>query len=97
MKFSALFFCAAACALSGCTTVGSLFADKNKEPSPIELANAYVPVARPLPSNFCSRVGANARAEALRAGFDAATQERIGTLNARQCENFATQQVALLY
>lgn len=89
MKQIALFACAAF-ALTGCTTIGSLFADAEKGPTPIEQANAYVPVMRPLPADFCQRVGANARQEALRAGFDDATQTRMALQYSAQCEAFAT-------
>jgi len=98
MKCPIVAFAAAAFALSGCTSIGALFADSGQQPSPLELANAYVPQASPMPYDFCSRVAAGAKAEALRAGFDAATQERIGARNARQCQNVAPQQqVALAY
>jgi hypothetical protein len=98
MKCPIIAIAAAAFALTGCTSIGALFAAKDGQPSPIELANAYVPAASPVPFDFCARVAANARAEALRAGFDAATQTRIGQQNARQCQSFAPQQqVALAY
>ena len=47
MKRIFLIACAAF-ALTGCTTIGSLFAGAEKEPSPIQMANAYVPVIRPV-------------------------------------------------
>jgi hypothetical protein len=98
MKSSIVALAAAAFALTGCTSVGSMFTAKEKQPSPIELANAYVPTASPIPYDFCNRVAAGAKAEALRAGFDAATQERISAQNGRQCQSLAPQQqVALAY
>jgi hypothetical protein len=98
MKYPAIAIAAAAFALTGCTSVSSMFAENSKQPSPIELANAYVPTASPIPYDFCNRVAAGARAEALRAGFDAATQERISAQNGRQCQSLAPQQqVALAY
>jgi hypothetical protein len=95
MKQIVLLACAAF-ALTGCTTIGSLFADNDKGPTPIEQANAYVPLARPMPADFCQRVGTNARQEALRAGFDDATQQRIAVQNLQQCESFNQPQYASL-
>ncbi len=98
MKRAILVMTAAAFALNGCTSIGALFAESEKQPSPLELANAYVPRASVVSYDFCTRVAANAQAEALRAGFDAATQQRIGAQNGRQCQSMAPQQqVALLY
>jgi len=97
MKYPLVVLTIAAFALSGCTSIGALFAERETEPSPIELANAYVPRASAMPFDFCSRVAANAQADALRAGFDAATQQRIGAQNGRQCQSFLPQQVAQLY
>ena len=97
MKRALIVISAAAFALTGCTSIGSLFAESETQPSPVEMANAYVPSASIVPYDFCSRVAATAQAEALRAGFDAATQQRIGAQNGNQCQRFATQQVALAY
>lgn len=97
MKRALFVIAAAAFALTGCTSIGSLFARNDTQLSPLELANSYVPTALPMPYDFCSRVAANARAQALRAGFDAATQQRIGAQNGSQCESFSTQQIASLY
>ena len=94
MKLSLFAIFAAACALTGCTAPGALFAEKEKSPTPIEQANAYIPVASPVPADFCDRVGFHAREVALQAGFDTATQTRLALQNTQQCEHFATTQVA---
>lgn len=95
MKRTAVLACAAF-ALTGCTTVSSLFADADTGPTPIQQANAYVPIAHPMPSDFCDRVGSSARDQALRAGFDEATQQRIAAQNLQQCEGFNQPQYAAL-
>ena len=94
MKFSALVISAAALALTGCASPASLFAEKEKSPTPIEQANAYVPVVSPMPSDFCDRVGFSARQVALQEGFDAATQNRMALQNSQQCARFTTTQIA---
>jgi|GEM_PF-4357305 hypothetical protein len=94
MKLPMLSILAAAVALTGCTSPASLFAEKEKSPTPIEQANAYVPVVSPMPSDFCDRVGFSARQVALQEGFDAATQNRMALQNSQQCARFTTTQIA---
>ena len=91
-----ILLCGAALSLTGCTTISSLFAEGPRDPSPVELANSYVPEASPVPSDFCARIGVRARQDAMIAGFDAATQDRMEQVNSRQCQRFATSQVASL-
>jgi len=95
MKRIFLIACAAF-ALTGCTTIGSLFAGAEKEPSPIQMANAYVPVIRPVAADFCLRVGQSSRQDAMRAGFDLETQERMALQNSQQCQLFVSPQYASL-
>lgn len=90
------FIACAAFALTGCTTIGSLLADAEKEPTPMQLANSYVPVTRPVGADFCLRVGQGARQEALRSGFDLPTQERLALQNTQQCQFFVAPQYASL-
>lgn len=96
MKPAIIILCGAAFALTGCTTISSMFAENPKERSPVELAESYVPLASPVPSDFCARFGVRVRQDALMAGFDAATQDRMAQVNSRQCQRFATSQVASL-
>ena len=95
MKQILLIACSAF-ALTGCTTIGSLFAGAEKEPTPIQMADAYVPVIRPVAADFCLHVGQNARQDAVRAGFDLQTQERFALQNSQQCQLFVSPQYASL-
>ncbi len=94
MKASLLFCLAAASIVTGCAAPGPLFVQREKELTPVEQANAYVPLANPVPSDFCQRVGFDAQQQALHAGFDLSTQDRLATQSAHQCEVFMTMQVA---
>jgi len=95
MKRIFLIACAAF-ALTGCTTISSLFAEADKEPTPIQQANAYVPAIRPVAADFCMRVGQSSRQDAMRAGFDLETQERMALRNSQQCQFFVSPQYASL-
>jgi len=67
---------------AGCSGLDGMFS----APSPAPVAfEAPVASPAPIPDQFCEHVAENARAQALAAGFDAPTQERLRRQSLQQC------------
>jgi hypothetical protein len=82
MKFHALIVCAAAMALSACSTTSTMLA-RDEQPAPV---SGFTPIAVSLPSpGFCQGVAASDRLRAQLGGFDAATLDRIAVQSLQQC------------
>jgi len=69
---------------AGCSSVNGLFA----APPPLAPAAVFEPPvvsSAPLSDQFCEHVAEDARAQALAAGFDGPTQERMRRQSFQQC------------
>jgi hypothetical protein len=83
MKPHALAACAALTLLTACAGVTDTIA--RDEPA-IPMVSGFTPIAvTPLPANFCLGAAASNRLSAERAGFDAATLDRIALQSLQQC------------
>lgn len=74
---------------SGCSALDGMFASA-PPPPPAFIADMPAAAPPPPPDHFCERVAGDTRAQALAAGFDAPTQERMYRQSLEQCGQLHT-------
>ncbi len=90
MSFRPIGLCALLFLTSGCSSLPSLHSllafdgDETETAQAAPAAPIIVPAA-PAGDEWCRRIAASSRAQAVASGFDAATQERMAQQSYQQC------------